>query len=393
MRQRAAAACIFLFLLLLPCPAIRAAESAPADAGAVTVDEAEGMLGQLLMFGFRGTGPDDPRHGADFAAMRELIRAGKVGGVILFHTDVTTKRQGRNIVDPAQVARLTAALRSAAGSLPPPLVAVDQEGGQVRRLLPSAGFVPLPSAAEMGRMDNADVRALARRTGAELRRLGINVDLAPCVDVDIARGNPIAARGRSFGRDAKLVADRAGAFARGLHEAGVVPCLKHFPGKGSSVTDAHLEFTDVTGRWQERELIPYRAILGAAPFSSRPESLMVMTGHLFDARFDDRHPAGFSRKTTGGLLRGDLGWDGVIISDDLQMRAVSDRYSLEEAVFLSLDAGADILLFGNNLVYEPDLPERVWEIARSLLREGRVTPERIARSWRRVTRLKRWASR
>lgn len=394
-------------LFLLCCLCLGAPEAGASSAPAarqslvpISRSTAEAMLGQMLMFGFRGTGPEDPAYGGDFKSMLDFVGQGKAGGVVLFYTDYKTKKPGRNISGPAQLKAMNAALQAAASASPataalkgeslPLLIGVDQEGGRVRRLFPAQGFMDLPAPSAMGVMEESAVYNYGLRLGRELHSLGVNLNFAPSLDININPNNPvIGSLGRSFGSTPEQVILKAGSFGVGLTDAGVAACFKHFPGHGSSSGDSHLAFTDISKTWRQVELAPFSLLLNNPAFPTK-SSYMVMPGHLFNSAYDDKHPASLSAKTVNGLLRGVIGWQGVVVSDDLQMKAVSDHYDLEQTILLSVEAGVDILLFGNNLDYDPQLSEKVWQTARRLLHEKKIRPERVAESYERIVRLKKW---
>lgn len=335
----------------------------------------EAMAGQMLMVGFKGREPEA------CSAILDDIRTRHLGGVILFTRDARRPGIRRNIRDAEQVRRLVRALREA--SSPPLFVGVDQEGGRVSRLAPADGFPAYPSAAELGRGTPEATRETARRMGEMLGGLGINLDFAPVLDVDVHPDSPAIGRlGRSFSADPQRVAAHGAAFAEGLRAVGIVPVFKHFPGHGSARSDSHAGLTDVSVTWSERELLPYAALLG------RPGPGMVMVGHLFHRGLDPDFPATLSSRVINGLLRGRLGYEGVVITDDLQMRAIADHYTLEEVVLRAVDAGADVLLFGNNLDYDPTIVSRAQGVMVKAVREGRLSRERLERSWRRIMALK-----
>ncbi len=348
------------------------------------------MAGQMLLVGFRGAEPVTPA-GSGLPILRQVRELG-LGGVILFDVDAEIRARTpgadatRNVVSPEQVARLNAALQAEAGKagLPPLFVAVDQEGGRVQRLKPERGFPGSPSASALCPGGDPEPALKAGRgVGRTLAGLGFNLDFAPDADVDVNPHNPvIGGLGRSFSADPAQVAACAGAFARGLRENGVLTAPKHFPGHGSSTSDSHLGFTDVSATWSEAELIPFREL------TRQGLADMVMTAHVFNARIDAKHPATLSRAAIGGLLRRDLGWKGVVVTDDMQMRAVSAHYGLKQAIFLAVDAGADILLLGNNLSYDEKLPEKALAALMELVAEGRISPERLRQSWERIQDLK-----
>ncbi|MDR3074297.1 MAG: glycoside hydrolase family 3 [Deltaproteobacteria bacterium] len=336
----------------------------------------DAMIGQMLMTGFRGDGTADT---AEFRAVTQDVRAGRIGGVILFDRDWQTKKRARNIRSTAQLTALCAFLQKNA---PIPLfIAVDQEGGRVQRLRPEHGFPATPSASELGTGTPAETRKAARALGKRLRRIGITLNFAPVADVAVAPEGPaIGLLGRAFSRDAEQVAAHAAAFAEGLGQAGVIGCYKHFPGHGSAAKDSHHGLTDITASWSEDELVPYAA-LPRAP-------LMVMTGHLLHEGLDPQYPASLSRAITSGLLRERLGWNGVVVTDDLEMDAVAQFHSLEDRIRLAVSAGADIILFGNNLQYHPERSRRLHAALKNLVESGRIPPERIAESWARIRALK-----
>lgn len=360
---------VFLFLFLLLPLDVRPQETPSQEEPAL-----EQMLGSMLMFGFRGASlPEDDE-------FLKRIASGSIGNVILFDRDVT-EGGGRNIESPAQLAKLTATLRKAAPG--PIFIGVDQEGGQVRRLKPQKGFFDLPSAQSMGQGSPHATFELADKLGQELRRLGIDLDLAPVVDVDSNPFNPSIGRlGRAFGSESENVARHALAFGQGLAKNRVVPTLKHFPGQGCATSDSHLDLPDVSQCWNaDVDLKPYADIFR----QGWPGA--VMTGHLFHQGLDRELPATLSAKVITGLLRHGLGWQGVVISDDLQMKAIAGKRDLKEIIRLAIEAGVDILLFGNNLTWDAALPEKVQTALRSLVDEGTIPLERIRQSWQRIQNL------
>jgi beta-N-acetylhexosaminidase len=202
---------------------------------------------------------------------------------------------------------------------------VDQEGGIIKRLTGEMGFPETPSAAELGNSGDPQGAYRAGRTiGMTLKKAGINMDFAPVVDVNRNAANPvIGALQRSFSDDPRIVARFAESFINGLHDQGIISCLKHFPGHGSSQGDSHLGFTDVTESWDSSELYPFRKII------SENKADMVMTAHIFNARLDRDFPATLSRRVIHGQLRGRMGFKGVIVTDDMQMQAVSGEYGFK----------------------------------------------------------------
>ncbi|CCO23952.1 glycoside hydrolase family 3 protein [Maridesulfovibrio hydrothermalis] len=330
------------------------------------------MIGQMVMVGFRGM-----EAGAESFVAKDIRDAG-VGGVILFSKDCALNSTVRNISDSTQLKKLTTSLQ--AYSQIPLFIAVDQEGGIISRLTGEMGFPSTPSAAELG--NSGDIQAAfraGRLTGQTLRSVGINMDFAPVVDVNRNAANPvIAALQRSFSDDPAIVARFAEAFIDGLHSEKIISSIKHFPGHGSSVGDSHHGFTDVTETWSELEFYPFAKII------SDGKADMVMTAHIYNKKLDRRYPATLSRKVITGILRRKLGFKGIIVTDDMQMGAISSRYGFKEAIHKAVYAGADILLFGNNLTYEPGLGTKAVNALKELVHEGKITERRIKQSYHRI---------
>jgi beta-N-acetylhexosaminidase len=282
-------------------------------------------VGQRFMVGFEGHEPS--------ADVRALIREFGVGGIVLF---------ARNVAEPEQVAELVRELQSVARDASherPLFVAVDQEGGRVARL--REPWTVWPAARAVGRAGDEDT---ARRVGEalafELSACGIRWDFAPCVDVDTNPKNPVIGD-RSFGDDPELVGRIGAAMIRGLQEGGVAASAKHFPGHGDTDLDSHSDLPAVDhsrSRLEDVELRPFRAAIAAGVAS-------VMTSHILVREIDDQRPATLSKAVISGLLRKDLGWPGVVVTDDLEMKAVAARYTPAQIAVLAAQAGCDVLEF------------------------------------------------
>ena len=214
--------------------------------------------------------------------------------------------------------------------------------------------------------------------------MGVNLTFAPCADVDVNPDCPVIGRlGRSFSADASAVTDCCTAWLDGQSQEGVVGCLKHFPGHGSASGDTHAGLVDVTDSWQERELAPYRTLIaqGKVP--------MVMMAHIVNRNIDNKYPASLSRRCVD-LLRDKLGFQGVVVTDDMAMGAIVNQYGYNEAVALALEAGVDMLCLGNNgTSYNADIVPQTVDIILQLVRDGRVTAERIHQSAERIRTAKK----
>jgi beta-N-acetylhexosaminidase len=273
--------------------------------------------------------PPFPGHSAPGWLLRALENG--LAGVTLF---------GPNVSGPEQLSALTAALRAAAAE---PVIAIDEEGGDVTRLAHLTGS-PYPGNAALGAVDDvALTRAVYRALGTDLAAVGINVDLAPSVDVNTAAGNPVIGT-RSFGDRTDLVSRHAAAAVHGLQAAGVAACAKHFPGHGSTRDDTHHVVATIDGdlaQVRERDLPPFAAAIAAG-------AAAIMPGHLRVPGVTGDLPATQSAAALGGLLRGELGFTGVIISDALEMRAVSARNGITDAAVRAVAAGVDLLCLGRD---------------------------------------------
>ena len=338
--------------------------------------ELNAKIGQMLMAGFRGlsAGPADP-------IIRD-IREYHLGGVVLFDYDVPLASSERNIQSFAQVHALINALQMA--SVEPLLVAVDQEGGQVRRLREAVEFPSLPSAQVLGeRGDPAWTCELAAETARALSSLGFNLNLAPVVDLNLNPQNPVVGGSeRSYSADPNVVVAHARAFIEGHRQHGLPCTLKHFPGHGSSADDSHMDLVDVTQSWSRSELEPYAELIAAGLADA------VMTAHVFNRHLDSDFPATLSEATISGILRGELGYDGVVLTDDIQMGAIANHYGFEVALERAIGAGADIVILANNTLYEEDSVPRAAACIRRLVEAGKVAEERIDESCARIARLK-----
>ena len=254
-------------------------------------------------------------------------------------------------------------------------------GGRVQRV--RAPFPHWPPMLDVAELEDADhVARVGEAIGDELAALGFNLNFAPCVDIHTNDANPIIGD-RAFGRDAQSVARYAGAFAAGMIISGVTPCIKHFPGHGDTQTDSHLELPvlrDSLEALRARELRPFRELL-------RAQIPMVMTAHILFPELDDKLPATLSPRTISGLLRMELGFDGVVISDDLNMKALADHYSIPEMVEAGLVAGIDIFLICEHTDRQLQIYETLVRLGerdslhRTRIRQAAQRVEKLERDW------------
>lgn len=328
----------------------------------------EAMIGQMLLIGFHGSVVYD---GTEIV---EAARSGKIGGVVLF---------GGNVRGVDQMKVLTASLQLVA---PTPLfISLDQEGGLVSRLGSWAGLSSNHAAQYLGEVNDLNLtRTQATSTASVLRDLGVNMNLAPVLDLNLNPWNPvIGGVRRAYSSNPDRVVEQARVVVDAHREHRVATVLKHFPGHGSSDGDTHLGFVDVTDSWQEQELSPYIQLLAEQRVDA------IMTAHIYNARLDADYPATLSQKIITGILRQQLGYDGVIISDDMRMRAISDLYEPADAVLRAVEAGIDIIAISNNIAgKQPISPTEAYQILLDHVGTGLISRERIDASYRRIMALK-----
>jgi beta-N-acetylhexosaminidase len=337
----------------------------------------EQMIGRMLIVGFRGTGVSST------SKIIRDINEYNIGGVILFDYDVPLESFPRNILSPHQLTELIEDLKKfTRGDL---IIAVDAEGGYVNRLKEEYGFTGIKSAQEMGEGEPDDTFLEASRLGEELGSIGINLNLAPVVDVNTNKDNPVIGKiERSFSDDPQKVYEHAAAFIDAMHEYDIITAIKHFPGHGSSTGDSHLGLTDVTMTYnKEVELLPYKKLIGENSVD------IIMTAHIMNTDIDPDRPATLSPLFLDDILRGELNYNGVIISDDMQMGAITSQFGFEDAIIKAVNAGCNLLIFSNNSSgYDCDIARKAAEAIEEAVNEGKITPDKITDSYNKIKELK-----
>ena len=350
----------------------------PADTKVVSATEEQLRqdIGEMLLVGFRGTALTEKSH-----IIRDITEY-HVGSIILFEYDAPTGTRHRNIQSPAQLKQLCHDLQKyAGGSL---LIGVDQEGGNVTRLRSKDGFPATLSAQASAQAGEKSVVENALVIAQELSEAGINLNFAPCVDVNTNPNCPIIGKlGRSFSSDPALVAKYAQLWIGVQEKEGVVSCLKHFPGHGSASGDTHAGLVDVTKTWQESELQPYRELINSG------EVEMIMVAHVINQQLGDALPASLSPLTVKEKLRNELGFKGVVVTDDLAMGAITKQYGFEEAIKMAIQAGCDLLCLSNNgTSYDPDMVPRAVNAIIEFVNNGELSADDIHAAAQRIRALK-----
>ena len=334
------------------------------------------QIAQLFIMGFRGSDISED------SAVLKMVQEYTPGGLILFDKDMVHHQPVHNISSPKQVEQLCSALHEASPSHL--WIGIDQEGGLVNRLKPEYGFAPTLSHAELGKIDDEHKTYVeARNIGRILKELHISINFAPVVDIAKETDSSIIAkRERSFGATPEIVYRHAKVYLEGLREYGILGCCKHFPGHGSAKGDTHSGFVDVTDTWDRDELVPYKKLIDDGLCK------MIMTAHVMHKHFDQELPATLSPVLLSKLLRVEMGYDGLVCTDDMQMRAISNHFGLKESLRLGLEAGIDLFCFGNNLLPEAIELSHLVETVTELIDEGSISEERIHHSYYKILQLK-----
>ncbi|UOF00536.1 beta-N-acetylhexosaminidase [Bdellovibrio reynosensis] len=323
------------------------------------------IIGQHMFIGLSG-------HSLT-ADEKKFIVDNNIGGVCLF---------GRNVAEPKQVRELCAELQSLRHKQyekAPLFIGIDMEGGRVHRLKPP--FTTWPPLRKLGDLDAPTVSFhFANRMGLEMKAVGINLDFAPCVDIFTNPANTVIGD-RSISSDPEMVAKHASALVRGYIKSEIITCAKHFPGHGNTIVDSHedlpVENVDAE-RLEACELIPFKK-----SFKARVD--MVMTSHIKFPKIDPDWPVTLSETFIKGIIRNELRYRGLIITDDLGMKAMTSHYGADEVPVRALKAGVDLLLYCN----EPDAPPKAFEAILEATAQGSLKKEDLEESYRRILELKK----
>ncbi len=334
------------------------------------------LVGQMIIVGLKG---HDEKAAYDFFKKNNKY---PVGGIILYDEDITTSPSSlHNIRSPKQLKAFTKCLQDLSPS--PLIIGIDQEGGKVNRLKKNYGFKEIMSMAELGKINEIERTAFeSNRIVKTLKECGINLNFSPVLDLFISKENIINQKGRSISTNPKIVTDHARVIMNCHFNNNIIAVGKHFPGQGSSIGDTHKGWVDVTNSWSEKELIPYKNLIDSKDIYA------VMTSHLFNRNLDKKYPATISKKIINGLLREKLNFDGVVISDDPQMKALSKKYSLKELIELMINAGVDIFCFGNNMVYDQNIVKKIHLSVMELINESRINISTLRKANERIMSLR-----
>lgn len=378
-----------LVLVLIFLMAIISCGEKKDDRETQNLESLKKKIGQMIMVGFRGTeiGKSDPIY--------KMIAEYNIGGVVLYSRDLPSKETlKRNVLSPNQLKKLNETLQAI--DTTKLLIGIDEEGGFVTRLSVEDGFQYHKSHQAIGTIGNLDsTRLWAANMAEELALLGINMNFGPVLDLNTNPENPvIGKRERSFSDSLQLVTEFGKIFMEEHQKRNIATTPKHFPGHGSSATDTHKGLADVTKSWNYSEIAPFSSLMKSG------HAKVLMTSHVYNENLDTL-PATLSPKIIKDLLRKKFDFNGVIISDDMQMRAISNFYDFETAIEKAIKAGVDMLLFSNNaapcpedtndcqeIPFNPEIARRAITHILKLVEQGKISEERINESYQRILELK-----
>jgi beta-N-acetylhexosaminidase len=345
-------------------------------------------IGQMIIIGFNGKNFDKD------SPIAQSITNDNIGGVILFDYNQQSQTFDKNIESPEQVKLLNSKLQQF-NSLAnkqyhrvdlPLLISVDYESGNVNRLHSRYGYPEIPSAKKIGTMGFEKADYFAELMTRTLQSSEFNLNFFPDVDLNVNPQNPIIGKKeRSFSIVPELVTKYAQIYSDHFLDKGIQCSYKHFPGHGSSYSDSHLGFVDVTDTWGEQELFPFLHSLSQSKHCG-----MIMIAHIVNRKLDASGvPASLSYPMINGLLRNQLKFDGVVVTDDMQMKAITNYYGEETAMVMAINAGADMLIFGNQLVEKFQSSDEIIRIIEQKVRSGEIPEQRIDEAYQRIVQFKK----
>ena len=339
-------------------------------------------INQMLIFGIGKA--------VEYDDMSEKMKSDlkDIGGIILYK--YTFDRQNRrNIYSEKQTKKLIKDIKD--NSYIQPFISVDQEGGIVSRFISDDFFandVDLESHKELSKLEIKDVYDKVYKMSKYLKAIGVDINFAPVVDLEVNKQNPvISQKNRAFSDSSEIVSIYAKEYIKAANDAGIISSLKHFPGHGSSSGDSHLGFVDVSDTWTENETEPYKYFV--KNYSDFAKKNMIMTAHVFNKHLDEKYPATMSYNVNQKILRDQIGFDGILISDDLQMKAISEHFDFEEVVVQAINSGVDMFILGNNLNIDEKAKEKFINIVVKNIENGKIDIEKIRNSYNKIIAIKK----
>ena len=332
--------------------------------GQVLAIDLDDKIGQMIIVGFNGNSV----RSLGFKRVLKKIKKGEISGVILF---------SKNIKDKNSLVEMNNKIISSNATVP--FVAIDNEGGYVQRY----DFMKHNSAKTVSTYTEKEAGIHYSSMAKFEKSLGINFNFAPCVDLAINKESIINKKERSFSDDPKIVSKYAKIFVEEHNKQNIITSIKHFPGHGSVVGDTHKGFVDATETFRKDEIKPYKNLKNYSKLNT------VMVSHIYNKNFDEKYPASLSENTIKNLLKKEIGFKGVIVSDDYDMGAIIDNYTLRENVVLAVNAGVDIMIFSNNLKrHDRNISKKIHKIIKQEIKKGNIKEADIDNSYRKIMALK-----
>lgn len=327
------------------------------------------MIGQMIIVGFVG----DNVKSKGFKEVLKQVENNEISGVIFFEDNIKNKEE---------FLKMTSALKNSKAKYPP-FIAIDMEGGYVQRMNENNGFKNFKSAKQISKLTEDEAYKEYFEMAKMLKEADINLNFAPCVDLAVNKESIIEQKERSYSNDPKVVVKYAKQFIKAHEKNNIITSIKHFPGHGSPTGDTHLGFVDATKTYSDNELYPYLYLADVSPLQT------VMISHLYNKNIDKKYPASLSYQTIEKFLRVQTNFDGVIITDDLDMGAIRKNYDLYEIVSLSINARENILLFSNRFEHDKKLVDKINLAIKRGLVDGYILSDNLVNSYERIIKLKK----
>lgn len=323
-------------------------------------------IGQMIIVGFKG----DNIYSKDFQKTLKKIEKNEISGVILF---------GRNISSKQKLVEMNEAILNANPITP--IISIDNEGGLIQR----HAFFDNLSANEIANLDENNARKEYKNMSHDLAELKINFNYAPVVDLGINQNSIIVKKKRNYGIEPSEIAKYSRILIEEHSKNNIATSLKHFPGHGSVVGDTHKGFVDATNTFEERELKPYKLLI-----NNNDKLNTIMVSHIFNSNFDDKYPASLSKKTIKDKLIDEMGYQGLVVSDDLDMGAIRKNYTLKEIVVNTINSGINLMIFSNNIEYfDKNIDKKIRKIAKKEIKKGTIKIEDIDNSYKKIIEFKK----
>ena len=331
---------------------------------ATNLDE---MIGQMIIVGFKGDNVD----AKCFQKVLKQIEKNDISGVIVFEDNIKNKNE---------FSKMTLAIKNTK-SKHKPFISIDQEGGKVQRMNKNNGYKDFPTAKKISKTNPQNAYKEYFEMAKILNEANININFAPCVDLAINKNSIIEKKERSYSDNPNIVAIYATEFIKAHSDNNIITSIKHFPGHGSPKGDTHKGFVDITNTHLQDEIIPFVITANITPLE------MIMVSHLYNQNIDKDYPASLSSKTIE-YLKQETNFDGIIITDDLDMGAVRKNYPLKTIVIKSIQAGENILLFSNRENYDPNLVKKIHKIVKKEIKNGTIDIHTIKKSYEKIIKIK-----